>query len=143
MLERLLYFQVDLSTIRRCVCLNYNVATKAVDFRHYAIKVVPVGLSRGVKKIVQAKIPNLSRCQDYSEFLTKPTMSESEGEDDPASHVVLPQKLSSRGNQEKGTSAIKLYELGPRITMQVSVTLSKLPPYSRIPGIMDEFRRIH
>ena len=114
-----LFVQVNLSTIRRCVCLNYNAETKAIDFRHYAIKAVPVGLSRGVKKIVQAKVPNLSRCHDFSEFLTKSTMSESEAEDDPASHVVLPQKLSSRGNQEKGTSAIRLYELGPRITMHL------------------------
>ncbi|KAK0164626.1 hypothetical protein PV328_003235 [Microctonus aethiopoides] len=109
---------VNLSTIRRCVCLNYN-SDKSIDFRHYAIKVVPVGLSRGVKKLVQAKIPNLSKCQDFSEFLTKATLSESECEDDPASHVTLPHKLSSRGNHEKGTSAIRLYELGPRITMQL------------------------
>lgn len=78
-----------------------------------------MGLSRGVKKLVQAKIPNLSKCQDFSEFLTKATLSESECEDDPSSHVTLPHKLSSRGNHEKGTSAIRLYELGPRITMQL------------------------
>ena len=110
---------MNLSNLRRCVCLNYNPETKLIDFRHYAIKVVPVGLSRSVKKLVQAKIPNLARCQDFSDFMTKPTLSESEAEDDPASHVTLPQKLSSRGNHEKNTSAIRLYELGPRLTMQV------------------------
>ncbi|XP_015606277.1 protein Peter pan [Cephus cinctus] len=110
---------VNLSTIRRCVCLNYNTTTKLIDFRHYAIKVIPVGLSRGVKKLVQAKVPNLSKCDDFSEFLTKGTVSESEGEDDPASHVTLPQKLSSRGNHASGKSAIKLFELGPRLTMQL------------------------
>ncbi|XP_046488057.1 protein Peter pan [Neodiprion pinetum] len=110
---------VNLSTIRRCVCLNYNSVTKLIDFRHYAIKMVPVGLSKGVKKIVQAKVPNLSKCQDFSEFLTKPTFSESEAEEDPTSHVTLPQKLSSRGNHKSGTSAIRLIELGPRITMQL------------------------
>lgn len=111
--------QVNLSTIRRCICLNYNVTSKTIDFRHYAIKVVPVGLSRGIKKIVQAKVPNLSKCQDISEFLTKPTMSESEAEDDENSHVTLSQKLSSRGNQADSKSAIRLSELGPRITLQV------------------------
>ncbi|XP_057337741.1 protein Peter pan [Microplitis mediator] len=111
--------KINLSTVRRCVCLNYNPADKSIDFRHYAIKVVPVGLSRGVKKLVQAKIPNLAKCQDYSEFLTKATLSESEAEDDPESHVTLSQKLSSRGNHAKGKSAIRLYELGPRITMQL------------------------
>lgn len=80
---------------------------------------MPVGLSRGVKKLVQAKIPNLAKCQDYSEFLSKGTLSESEAEDDPESHVTLSQELSSRGNHAKGKSAIRLYELGPRLTMQV------------------------
>lgn len=107
--------------MRRCLCLNYDPETKHIDLRHYAIKVVPVGLSKNVKKLVQAKVPNLSRCQDFSEFMTKPSMaSESEAEDDPDSHVQLPQKLSSRGNLEKGKSAIKLYELGPRLTLQVN-----------------------
>ncbi|XP_026825779.1 protein Peter pan [Ooceraea biroi] len=110
---------VNLSTIRRCVCLNYNTTSKTIDFRHYAIKVVPVGLSRGVKKLVQARIPNLSKCQDISDFLTKPTMSESEAEDDETSHVTLPQKLSSRGNHANSKSAIRLSELGPRLTLQL------------------------
>ncbi|XP_029662324.1 protein Peter pan [Formica exsecta] len=110
---------INLSTIRRCVCLNYNTTSKTIDFRHYAIKVVPTGLSRGVKKLVQAKIPNLSKCQDISDFLTKPTMSESEAEDDETSHVTLSQKLSSRGNHTNSKSAIRLYELGPRITLQL------------------------
>ncbi|XP_032664696.1 protein Peter pan [Odontomachus brunneus] len=110
---------VNLSTIRRCVCLNYNTVSKTIDFRHYAIKVVPAGLSRGVKKLVQAKVPDLSKCQDISDFLTKPTMSESEAEDDEASHVKLSQKLSSRGNHANFTSAIRLHELGPRLTLQL------------------------
>ncbi|GAB1869587.1 Protein Peter pan [Camponotus japonicus] len=110
---------INLSTIRRCVCLNYNTTSKTIDFRHYAIKIVPTGLSRGVKKLVQAKVPNLSKCQDISDFLTKPTMSESEAEDDETSHVTLPQKLSSRGNHANSKSAIRLYELGPRITLQL------------------------
>lgn len=108
-----------MSTIRRCICLNYNATSKTIDFRHYAIKVVPVGLSRGVKKIVQAKVPNLAKCQDISEFLTKPTMSESEAEDDENSHITLSQTLSSRGNHANSKSAIRLFELGPRITLQV------------------------
>lgn len=46
-------------------------------------------------------------------------MSESEVEDDESSHVTLSQKLSSRGNQADSKSAIRLSELGPRITLQV------------------------
>ncbi|XP_071644073.1 protein Peter pan [Temnothorax longispinosus] len=110
---------VNLSTIRRCICLNYNATSKTIDFRHYTIKVVPVGLSRGIKKMVQAKVPNLSKCQDIAEFLTKPIMSESEAEDDESTHVTLSQELSSRGNHANSKSAIRLSELGPRITLQL------------------------
>lgn len=46
-------------------------------------------------------------------------MSESEAEDDPQNHVVLAQKIASRGNVESGKSAIRLSELGPRLTLQL------------------------
>lgn len=46
-------------------------------------------------------------------------LSESEGEDDPNHHVTLPQKLVSRGNIESGKSAIRLTELGPRLSLQL------------------------
>lgn len=109
---------VDLNTIRRCVLLNYNPGSKLIDFRHFTIKIAPVGLSKGVKKVVQGKVPNLSKFDNISEFLTKSNLlSESEGEDDPAHHVTLPQKIISRGNVESGQSAIRLTELGPRINM--------------------------
>ncbi|EEZ98288.1 protein Peter pan [Tribolium castaneum] len=111
---------VDLNNVRRCVLLNYNPTTKLIDFRHYTIKVIPVGISKGVKKVVQGKVPNLAKCGDISEFLTKSGMlSESEFEDDPSNHVTLSQKLISRGNIESGKSSIKLTELGPRLTLQL------------------------
>lgn len=46
-------------------------------------------------------------------------LSESEMEDDPNSHVTLGQKIISRGNVESGKSAIRLTELGPRLTLQL------------------------
>ena len=70
---------MNLSEIRRCVLLSYNSETKTIDFRHYAIKAVPVGISRGVKKIVQSKIPNLAKYEDISEFLTKYVRSSCNG----------------------------------------------------------------
>jgi ribosome biogenesis protein SSF1/2 len=111
---------VDLNTVRRCVLMNYNPSTNMIDFRHYTIKIIPVGISKGVKKVVQGKVPNLNRCNDISDFLTKSGMlSESEFEDDPSNQVTLPQKIISRGNVESGKSAIKLHELGPRLTLQL------------------------
>lgn len=51
--------------------MNYNPTTNLIDFRHYIIKIAAVGVSRGVKKMVQGKVPNLGKCNDISEFLTK------------------------------------------------------------------------
>uniref|UniRef100_A0A8D8RCF5 Suppressor of SWI4 1 homolog n=1 Tax=Cacopsylla melanoneura TaxID=428564 RepID=A0A8D8RCF5_9HEMI len=112
--------KVNLSDIKRVVMINYNTTSKLIDFRHYGIRVVPIGVSKGVKKILQSKVPNLARFQDMSEFLTKPGMlSESEVEDDPNSHVTLPQTLSSRGNLAQSKSSVRLFELGPRMTLQL------------------------
>ncbi|KAF2903948.1 hypothetical protein ILUMI_02232 [Ignelater luminosus] len=111
---------VDLNNIRRCVLMNYNPTTNLIEFRHYIIKVAAVGVSKGVKKMVQGKVPNLGKCNDISEFLTKSgILSESEMEDDPNSHVTVSQKLISRGNIEQGKSAVRLSELGPRLTLQL------------------------
>ncbi|XP_063827678.1 protein Peter pan [Ostrinia nubilalis] len=111
---------VKLKNIRRCVLMNYNPSTKLIDLRHYVIRATPVGLNKGTKKMVQGKIPNLNRCRDMSEFFDKAgLLSESEFEDDPNSQVVLPQNLASRGATAESKSAIRLVELGPRISFQL------------------------
>lgn len=46
-------------------------------------------------------------------------MSESEFEDDPNAHVTLSQKINTRGNIEMGKSAVRLSEIGPRLTLQL------------------------
>lgn len=46
-------------------------------------------------------------------------LSDSEGEDDPQHHVTLTQKITSRGNVTAGHSAIRLNELGPRLTLHL------------------------
>lgn len=39
-------------------------------FSHFSsIKVVPIGASRGMKKLLQEKFPNMSQLQDISELL--------------------------------------------------------------------------
>jgi hypothetical protein len=49
-------------------------------------------------------------------------VSESEGEEDEASQVMLPQRIASRGNIINSKSSIRVTEIGPRITMQVYTT---------------------
>lgn len=54
-------------------------------------------------------------------------LSESEFEDDPNSQIVLPQSLASRGAAVDSKSAIRLFELGPRITFQlIKVSISTI-----------------
>lgn len=47
-------------------------------------------------------------------------MSESEYEDDETNEVVMPQTLKSRGNLENNKSAIRLHEIGPRLTIELT-----------------------
>lgn len=82
--------KVKINTVRRCVLLHYDPESGTIEFRHYTIKVVPTGVSRGIKKLVQGKVPNLSRFEDMSEFLGSKTgggMSDSEAEEDENSKV--------------------------------------------------------
>ena len=36
-----------------------------------AVKVLPVGTSKNVKKLLKRRVPNLSKYQDISDFITK------------------------------------------------------------------------
>lgn len=122
---------VKLSECRRVVL--FNLLEDEVEMRHYAIKATPVGVDRKVRRIVQTKIPNLSNLNDIADYITGTTASglsapsalqsaaaasDSEPEDE-TSHVVLPQTYSGRGNGKAQKSALKLVELGPRLSIKL------------------------
>ncbi|XP_045211549.2 suppressor of SWI4 1 homolog [Mercenaria mercenaria] len=113
--------KVKLNDVKRCVLVSFDTETNLIDFRHYNVKVVPVGMSRGVKKIMQAKVPNLGKYGDISEYMTRAGYSsESEVElDGPMNEVILPQQIKSRGNIKSAKSAVRLTELGPRLTLEL------------------------
>ncbi|XP_040202328.1 suppressor of SWI4 1 homolog [Rana temporaria] len=113
--------KVNLNTIRRCILINYNEDTQSLDFRHFSVKVVPVGMSKGVKKLLQEKFPNMSRWEDISELLVKgANLSESEAEQDGDHNITeLPQAYAGRGNMKSQQSAVRLTEIGPRMTLQL------------------------
>lgn len=102
-----------------------------VEVRHYAIRATPVGINKKVRRIIQAKIPNLSKLEDIGDYITGTTasgapapaasgaMSDSEAEDE-TSHVVLPEKYAGRGNLKAHKSALKLVELGPRLRLKLT-----------------------
>lgn len=113
--------KVSLNNIKRCVLLNFNPVSQEIEFRHYSLKVVPVGMSRGVKKLMQEKFPNMSKFEDISELLMKgANLSESEAEQDGEHNITeLPQVYSGRGNMASQQSAVRLTEIGPRMTLQL------------------------
>ncbi|OCT90382.1 hypothetical protein XELAEV_18018994mg [Xenopus laevis] len=113
--------KVTLNTIRRCILINYNDETQQLEFRHYSLKVVPVGMSKGMKKLLQEKFPNMSRWEDISELLVKgANLSESEAEQDGDHNITeLPQACAGRGNMKAQQSAVRLTEIGPRMTLQL------------------------
>lgn len=110
---------VKLSSCQRIVLLNYDKETKLIDFRHYSIRLQPVGVSRRIRKFVQNhQVPDLRNLQDVSDFVTKAGYgSESEG-DDEAATVNLSSDIG-RINRASTKSAVKLQEIGPRMTLQL------------------------
>ncbi len=138
---------VKLRNVRRVVLFNFvrreeessinangqSVEDEEVEVRHYAIRAAPVGINKKVKRIIQAKVPNLSKLEDISDYITGKTssgaqaapvsgsgaMSDSEAEDE-TSHVVLPEKYAGKGNIKSQKSALKLVELGPRLRLKLT-----------------------
>lgn len=113
--------KVNLNNIKRCVLFSFDPESQEIQFRHYSLKVVPVGMSRGVKKLMQEKFPNMSKFEDITELLVKgANLSESEAEQDGEYNITeLPQKYSGRGNMPSQQSAVRLTEIGPRMTLQL------------------------
>lgn len=110
---------VKLSACQRIVLLNYNKETKLIEFRHYSIRLQPVGVSRRLRKFVQKhQVPNLSNLQDVSDFITRTGYGSESEADDEAAIVNLASDLG-RVNKASTKSAVKLQEIGPRMTLQL------------------------
>jgi ribosome biogenesis protein SSF1/2 len=109
-----------LANCRRVVLINYNTDSDTIDFRHYEISAVPVGLTKGIRKIIKGKLVDLHSRDDIADYVDNPnTMSDSEAELPEDARVTLSQSVHGRGNLKQQTSAIKLKELGPRMTLQL------------------------
>ena len=98
-----------------------------VEVRHYAIKATPVGVNKKVRRLIQTKIPNLNKVDDIADYITGTAnastnvdvASDSEPEEGGASVVELAQNYAGRGNKQQSKSALKLVELGPRLSLQL------------------------
>lgn len=110
---------VQLSSCQRIVLLNYNNETKLIDFRHYSIRLQPVGVSRRIRKFVQNhQVPDLRSLQDVSDFVTKAGYGSESEADEEAATINLANDLG-RVNRASTKSAVKLQEIGPRMTLQL------------------------
>ncbi|ONK58128.1 uncharacterized protein A4U43_C09F8500 [Asparagus officinalis] len=110
---------VKLSSCQRIVLLNYNSDTKLIDFRHYSIRLQPVGVSRRIRKFVQNhQVPDLRNLQDVSDFVTKAGYGSESEADEEAATVSLTSDVG-RVNRASSKSAVKLQEIGPRMTLQL------------------------
>uniref|UniRef100_A0A2C9M3U4 Brix domain-containing protein n=1 Tax=Biomphalaria glabrata TaxID=6526 RepID=A0A2C9M3U4_BIOGL len=111
---------VKLNNMRRTVLVNYDPESKSVDIRHYSMKVVPTGVSKAVKKLMRTKLPDLGHHQDIADLFLDKGLSDSEGEQDgPNNMVTVLQNVKDRGVTRNAVNAIRLKEIGPRLTLQL------------------------
>lgn len=123
--------QMKLKECKRIILFSYDEETESIEFRHYYVKVVPVGFNKNLKKVARKKIPNMGKYADISDFvLGNHDGSDSEVDDIPESKVSLPvdqfdNSINKDTNKKKEKTArvmqtaIRLTEIGPRMTMQL------------------------
>ncbi|KAJ3118420.1 hypothetical protein HDU96_001938 [Phlyctochytrium bullatum] len=105
---------MKLTEARRVVLFHRDPETDKIEVRHYSIDVKSIGVSKSVKTIIQADVPDLHSFQEIGDYILRGAYaSESDVEDGPESSVTLPQKYVGRGNRKAERRAIKLTELGP------------------------------
>ena len=118
---------VKLADCRRVVLFHrMDTNNNEVHVRHYAIKATPVGIHRKVRRLIQTKVPNLGNVQDIADYIAgnapatteAGNASDSEPEDE-TSHVVLSQRYAGRGNAKSQKAALKLVEMGPRLSLSL------------------------
>lgn len=112
---------MQLSEARRVLLFNYNEDTGMIDMRHYSIGVKATGVSKSIKRVINTNLPNLGDYEDISDYVLKEAIiSESDVEDGPESTVTLPQDYPGRNNRRNEQRAVRLHELGPRLTLELT-----------------------
>jgi len=137
-----LFPQINVSTVklkdcRRVVLFNLvdepdpddeSQTRQIVHVRHYAVRATPVGVHRRIRRIIHNNskaLPNLHQCNDIADYLTGQSTvmsdapSDSEPEDGEEQVVQLSDQYVGKGNRKNQTSALKLVELGPRLSWQL------------------------
>ena len=116
---------MNLTTCKRVVLFNLTKdqnGEEQIEFRHYGISARQRAVNKSIKKLINNKrIPDMSKFNDLADFImhnkSSAYSSESEIDDLPEAKITLPEDYQDK---KKNTQvAIKLHELGPRMTMKL------------------------
>jgi len=116
----------DVSTVKIADCRRVLLCARrkkegscSYELRHYAVRANAANVSKPVKKVVEAKTPDLSAFKTVADYVQNLDADMSSDSEDDADAVELPGKFVGRGNLPNRKSAIKLAELGPRLTLSL------------------------
>uniref|UniRef100_A0A0E0KDK7 Brix domain-containing protein n=1 Tax=Oryza punctata TaxID=4537 RepID=A0A0E0KDK7_ORYPU len=110
---------VKLSTCQRILLIQFDREKEIINFRHYSIKLQPVGVTRKIRKLMQNnQVPDLRDLNDVSDYVTKAGYGSESEVDDEAATVSLASDVDKL-NRASRKSAIRLQEIGPRMKLHL------------------------
>lgn len=114
----------SLNSVRRVLLLTKDPETGNVEMRHYAVVTRVVGSSKAVKKLEaiqkgQKEIPDLHHLRNLAQYMEDPNLSDSENEDEVIDAAPSGPEISQSRQVNKVKKAVKLVEVGPRMTLQL------------------------
>lgn len=104
--------------VKRNVLFHYNAEKNVIEVRNYYVKHSFTNLNNNIKKILNSnKIPDFSSMNDVSDLFVKnqAILSDSDIDHLPNSKLEVENKVL--GKKEKYQINIRLYEIGPRLTL--------------------------
>ena len=143
--------KISLSSARRVVLVSYNAERATIDVRHYLISVRAAGVSRRVRKILEAggtstrlssvvsssKGLSLGNVKDVADYVlgtrgdgddgyetAGSTSAASEGEEN---SVQLAGDYTGRNNRRGEKRAVRLDEIGPRLELRLVKVTEGVP----------------
>ncbi|KAL5219504.1 hypothetical protein ABZP36_020188 [Zizania latifolia] len=110
---------VKLSTCQRILLLQFDKEKEIINFRHYSIMLQPVGVTCKIRKLMQNnQVPDLRDLKDVSDYVTKVGYGSESEPDDEAATVSLSSDIDKL-NRASRKSAVRLQEIGPRMTLHL------------------------
>eukprot|EP00127_Corallochytrium_limacisporum_P005415 Clim_evm27s204 gene=Clim_evmTU27s204 len=120
---------IDVTAISRCVLITRDPDTEDIFVRHYHIRIRPTGVSsKSLRKITNDhKIPSLQNYEDIADFVINNAggvgdASESEYDTDAEETMGTVGRVDVSKTSKRtagGQQAVKLREVGPRLTLQL------------------------